>query len=188
MSKLLLSPHNDDAELFACWTLLRHQPQVIVCLRSKVQEQYGITAEQREAETAAAMDILGIEWRQWPMLDSEPDWELAETWLNGWNADPYADHFGDIHVWAPAIEEGGWPHHNKIGELADLVFGYENVTHYLTYSGRPVVKSTVGIEVPYEDEWLILKHRALACYESQITGRTGSAIHFVEDLREFYAV
>lgn len=181
--KLLLAPHNDDEVLFACWTLLREQPRVVVCLRAA--DDY----ERREAETVRAMDILGCEWTQSPIrAGGRPDWEQVEMYLNGYaNADPYADHFGDLHVWAPAWEPKGHDEHNAIADMAVRVFGAENVTHYLTYQ-RGSGHSQSEHEVPYEPAWLALKLRALACYESQIADET-TRPWFGEllEMREWYS-
>ena len=180
MTALFLSPHNDDETLFGAFTLLRHKPKVLVCLRSDKQENvYGfrVTSSEREAETDAAMKILGCEWEQWPFLDSVLDWTMMAEWFT-----PLSLRHGEI--FAPAVEDGGHEQHNHIGEIADIVFGVDRVTHYMTYTnGRG--RST-GVPVPYEREWVALKLRALACYESQIRLES-TGHHFVQGLEEWYA-
>lgn len=183
MKSLLLSPHNDDAELFASFLCLRHQPHVVVCLRSfrmgersYPHRQFRMTFQEREAETAAAMEILGCSWEQWTIPDNLPEPEgylrpaLARLEEREWD-----------QVFAPAVEKEGQFQHNLIGELADEAFG--SVAHYTTYtkSGR----SRDGEEVPFEPEWPALKLRALACYVTQIKHPSTRA-HFIDGgLREY---
>lgn len=184
MTAVFLSPHNDDETLFGAFTLLREQPLVVVCLRSHAQLPFGITSETREAETDAAMSVLGIsEWRQWPIPDTDAEEEVVESFMWGLleGADP------DI-VYAPAVESDGNKQHNLIGRLADVVFG-SSVRRYLTYTGTPGRRSTWGSEVSYERSWPKLKREALDCYQSQIEhfARNGS-LHFADaDQREWYA-
>jgi LmbE family N-acetylglucosaminyl deacetylase len=178
VSVVLLSPHNDDAELFACWALLEHAPHVIVCLKSDRMGQVDypgpvVTAETREAETDAAMRLLGCTWAQWPFLDSAPQWSLVAGAI-GLLADRYD------HCIAPAVEEGGHEQHNVIGRMALESFGPERVTQYLTYT-RLHGRSTDGREVPVD---VARKRCALDCYESQRT-HPMTAAHFKTDLREF---
>ena len=162
MSDLALLPHNDD-ELFCSYTLLRHHPHVVVCLKADVQKHRGtgITAEMREAETQCSMNILGCTWGQMPVSELLPD------------TDRIIEHLAErdyVHaperVWTPAVEEGGHEHHNLIGQIALDVFG-DRVIPYMTYRrgfGRSRGK-TVVIPTPGERS---LKREALNCYESQI--------------------
>lgn len=179
-ASLFLSPHNDDETLFAAFTLLRYKPLVVICLRSQVQEDrgYGITAAMREAETRQAVQVLGCDLIQWPFSDADPDWDALRARLQ--NLD------GGDRVFAPAVEDQGigHPHHDKLGQLADDVFGRDNITHYLTYTQHG--KSTWGTEVPYELPWIGRKLRALSCYTSQY-GHPSCQEHFVRDQREYYA-
>ena len=180
---LLLAPHNDDETLFASFLCLRHRPLIVVCLRSmRMAEksyphpEFSMTFAEREAETAAAMEILGCEWVQWEIPDTRPNPvpELAAMLALAGEWD---------QVFAPAVEDGGQFQHDTIGVLADSIFGADKVTHYLTYTtgGR----STDGEEVPYEPEWPALKLRALACYETQIKHPSTRA-HFLDGgLREY---
>src|SRR5438045_2467666 len=106
---VFLSPHNDDEALFGAYTLLRSRPLVIVCFRSN--GDYGPAAV-REAETEAAMNVLGCQWRQWlhPDAPRTPDWPKVEQSFFA---------LGEPRrVWAPAPEKDGHEQHNGIGELA----------------------------------------------------------------------
>ena len=163
MSSLLLDPHGDDAVLFSCFNLLRHRPRVIVVLRSQVQEDRGtgITAKERELETAAAMDILGASWEQWDFLDRGPDWATVSRRLYR-----VREERKPPVVFAPAFEAGGHDHHNALAEVAADVFGPDRIVSYLTYV-RGVGRSG-GVAVDPDPEMIVLKHRALACFASQI--------------------
>lgn len=181
MSALFLAPHNDDEVLFGSFLIQEHRPEVVVCLRSQVQrERYGITAAVREAETTDALLELGIEtWEQWAYLDSDPDWDAIREHL----ATRYAWPEVGI-VFAPAIEEDGHEQHNRIGALALEVFG-DRVVSYLTYT-RSGGRSRNGTEIQPKPEWVERKHRALACYRSQIA-EPSCAPWFLGDLREYVA-
>lgn len=163
MTDLLLEPHPDDGSLFAAYTLLRHRPHVVTCLRADVQEHRGtrITPTAREAETARAMNILGCNWQQLPVRESKPSVEDLEAWL----VRLLQEHEPE-RVWAPALELGGHEHHNLVAQSAFNVFGFR-VRPYMTYvrgSGRSKGKTAV-IPTPGERD---LKRQALQCYESQM--------------------
>lgn len=181
---VFLAPHNDDESLFGAYTLLRERPHVIVCLRSQRMGTPGyppplVDADTREAETEEAMNVLGIEWTQWPVLDSSVDWdELADRMTHL----PRVFH----RCYAPAVEHGGHVHHNLIGTLALKVFGPGRVTPYLTYTNG-TVRSSGGQLVPYEDGWPELKREALDCYRSQ-AAHPMTGHHFTASLDEFYAL
>jgi LmbE family N-acetylglucosaminyl deacetylase len=175
---IFLAPHNDDETLFGSFTLLREKPHVVVCLKSMVQELrgLGITAAQREAETDAALQALGLsEWTQWQIPDSEPDWDEIEARFRALRAERF---------FAPAFEEEGHAHHNAIAEIAQRVFPRRKLTSYLTYTEHE--RSWKGKLVPFEPEWVILKLRALSCYRSQIYEASTQA-HFLYPQYEYYA-
>lgn len=174
---IFLSPHNDDETLFGAYTLLRYRPLVVICLRSFVQDaiwKNGVSWKTREAETAAAMDVLGCRWVQWEFSDLEPDWPTLKAELR--RLDP-------TRVWAPAVEKEGHSHHNRIGGLAHELF-QSRVVHYLTYTRRG--KSASGKRVAAEPGWRELKRRALDCYVSQ-RNEPRTQAHFERPLDEFYA-
>ena len=176
---VFLSPHNDDETLFGSFTLLRERPRVITVLRSQVQEQRGtgVTYREREAENAAALEVLGItDWEQWTYADDDPPWREIRERLASVQAE---------HVYAPAVERRGHAHHNAIGELAGAVWPGK-VTYYTTYTTWGRTKR--GHEVPWEHEWVLLKLRALSCYRSQIlVPGTWTTHHFLDAQAEYYA-
>lgn len=179
---LLLAPHNDDCELFACYTAIRYRPHVIICLRSErmAASSYPlphIDHETREAETAEAMSLLGLEWTQWTFGDGDPDWDAVDAAMRRLE-------YIDGRVFAPAVEDGGHPHHNRIGDLARRVFG-DRLTAYTTYTNGTV--RSKGAPVAFEPGWPDLKRQAIDCYRSQIDHpMTGH--HFAAPLDEFHAL
>lgn len=191
-SSVFLSPHNDDEVLFGAFTLLRENPHVVTVLRS-VKQSADVSSVMREEETRNALSVLGVtSYEQWGAQDVNPDWK----WVRFAIAD-LAPRFKHCYAPYPEFQEHGYPpgtscppgygvyHHDVIGYLAESAFGYENVTFYKTYTkfgGRV----TSGTEVEYEPEWLLLKLKALACYESQIK-LASTAPHFIDQQREYYA-
>jgi LmbE family N-acetylglucosaminyl deacetylase len=177
---LLLSPHNDDETLFAAYTIMRHQPHVVICLKSQVQEnRYGILASTREAETRHALRLLGItSWEQSLILDTdtEPEPKLVEL------MDSLENRYAPGIVWAPFSEEGGHEQHNLISFFALRAFE-ERTRFYCTYtrgqgrSRRVEVQATAGM--------VARKMRALSSYKSQIE-LENTRYWFVDDtLREY---
>ena len=71
MTALLLEPHHDDATLFAAYTCLREKPLVVTVL-SDSRTQAGVTGAEREAESVAAMEILGCERVSLGFTDGDP--------------------------------------------------------------------------------------------------------------------
>lgn len=180
MTSVFISPHNDDETLFGAFTLIRERPFVVVCLRSHSQEhthRFDVTYQEREAETAAAMEILGCEWEQWPFLDTDR--------IGGEVAEAIADLSRRFdRCYAPAFEDGGHPQHNRIAEIARDEFGPDRVTPYMTYRIGSNGEKSPGQLVPIEWPWIELKLRALACYRSQMMPSTGP--HFLQPLHEWY--
>ena len=156
---VFLAPHSDDEVLFGAFTLLRHKPHVIVCTPG---------GHVREAETAAACQILGVTWEQWRAPLDELVYTLEERRYD--------------RIFAPQPEVDGNSDHNAVGQVARNRFGAA-VTHYMTYTTAGKSK---GRPVEYELDWIGLKLQALACYPSQF-GHPSHAPHFVRGLEEFYA-
>lgn len=176
MTALLLEPHNDDCALFASFTALRFRPHVVTVLRSVVQEGNGIGAHEREIESAAAMGILGCSWEQWNHPDNDPMLHDIRSSLERIDATQKPE-----VVFAPWSEEpGGHDQHWAVGKLAAWVFG-DRVRFYCTY--KVGGDKTRGREVPYEPSWIEKKHRALACYRSQM--ERGPRRLFMMDLHEY---
>lgn len=183
MTALLLDPHGDDGVLFAAFTIMKHRPHVAVCLRSQLQESRGtgITAAEREAETGAALAILDVPaWEQWPIRDDRPDWVAVARLMEQTRDDVKPD-----VVFAPEFEVGGHDHHNAVAEIAARVFGPKLIVSYLTYV-RGSARSDWATEVVPEPDWIVRKHRALACFESQVR-EPSTRPWFMDSLREWVA-
>jgi LmbE family N-acetylglucosaminyl deacetylase len=182
MTALLLSPHSDDAVLFACWSLLAHRPLVVTVLASQLQEDLGmgVTHATRAAEDACAYNLLGCDHTQWPYPDSDPDWGAVENAMRTMDERLQPD-----RVFAPAIEPGGHGQHNAVAQAALSVFG-ERVIGYLTYV-RGNGRSRSDREVPFEPSWPAVKLRAMACYLSQISEPSTRDWFLDGGLREWYA-
>lgn len=157
MTDVFLAPHNDDETLFGAYTCLRHQPLVVVCLRSFVEETWpgGPHYAVRERETGDACALLDCDWLQWTFPDDNPPWEELTAAIAGLGAD---------RVWAPLPEPGGHQHHNAIGRIASHV--YPQTVFYATYTHLNG-KTTAGELVEPEPGWERVKRQAMACYASQ---------------------
>ncbi len=164
--KLLLAPHADDAELFACFTLLREKPLVVLCLPGA--ERHG-AFDVRLAEFVAAMTVLDCPWIN---IADDDDPERLERALRQCDVD---------HVYAPLPEDGGNDDHNLVGEIATRLWPGK-VDFFTTYT--PAGRTTMGQPVPYEPTWPDLKRKALACYQSQ-QAIPGIRAHFTRPLDEY---
>lgn len=179
--KILLSPHDDDVALFACWTALIERPQVVVVFDSYVQADRGlnITAQQRARETENACKVMGLDP---PIRLGFRDNDASVETIN--IADRIKSHLGDgiedVERWmVPAWEEKGHHQHNLVAQLGGQV-------RYLTYTTEG--KSTQGkLVLPPHGYAIAMKLRAMACYLSQMTldPRCGCWPHFLRDLNEY---
>lgn len=178
---IFISPHNDDETLFGAFTILRTLPLVVVVFDSYAQEQRGnpVTWRQRRAETLAACEILGVRAIFLGFSDADPSitaGDVRARLLGALGAYNEA-------VFAPAAEPDGHDQHNLVAAAVDDGPG---VCRYLTYQ-REAGKSTSANAVPVlKPEWIGLKLRALACYESQWAPRLGCYPHFLRDQTEYY--
>lgn len=180
----------DDETLFAAYTCMRERPHVVVCLRSSYQEwDYGVTYQRREAETAAAMEVLGCDWTQLPLYDVRPTWKRVEAEVK-----KIVVAFSAPVVYAPApnFDRNGWTesdqpisglfHHDYIGLMARRLFG-DRVRYYQTYS-RWHGRIEEGEEVIPTAEQVTAKLKALTCYQSQIA-TVSTRMHFIGSQREW---
>lgn len=158
MSALWISPHNDDETLFGAYTLMRYHPVVLVVTDSYIQFERGdgITAEQRRQETLAAMRLLGC-----PVV-----WGgIRDADLNEYNCRNLFESFENFdRVYAPMVQ-GGNVHHDIIGTVAAQMF--PNLIRYPTYT-KTELWTPEGVSVIPEPDEIILKNKALDCYQSQI--------------------
>lgn len=185
MSKLLISTHNDDEALFASFTIQRELPQVAIVYDSFVQVKRGYSscrAEVRRSESQRALRELGVADIIFLGFSDERD-DIEHLVV-----DAFRHRFAKItEVWAPAEEVGGHKQHNLVARAAQSVFGNRIRDRYLSYV-RGQGKSRSDRPVESRPEWILLKLKALACYETQITiPELGCWPHFAEDLKEYYA-
>ena len=178
---VFFAPHNDDAELFACYTLLREKPLVVQVTDSWIQPNrgdVGCDANTRWEETKKAMEILGCPVIRLGMKDFELDYQFFGSFL-------LQSMSGFDTVYAPAIQEGN-PQHDLISRACQAVFK-DKCKLYSTYEkGIWFSKGDVEI-VPTEEEYE-LKKKALSMYKSQLN-LPSTAPHFaaaIEAKNEYF--
>lgn len=177
---LLVSPHNDDETLFAAYVILKHKPNVITCLDGGLKRHIA-PPEQRVAESAAAMRVLGAEsYRHLGMPLDVDDWNVIERQLSELDEPEY--------VWAPLYEQGGHRHHNRLATLAIKLWP-GRVSFYSTYTvdeeGWPHRSRLQNcFHVQTDAGWTRLKREALSCYQSQIE-QDGTRMHFERPMHEW---
>jgi LmbE family N-acetylglucosaminyl deacetylase len=162
---MLLTPHADDETLFACYTLLRERPLVVLCLPGA--ERHGSFAV-RLAEFKAAMKVVGCDWVS--LAERSDELEDALRLLDS-----------PEHVWAPLPEPDGNTDHNIVGDAAASLWP-DRVTFYTTYT--PWSRTMLGRPVSFDPSWPDVKRRALACYRSQQESRL-TRPHFERPLDEY---
>lgn len=164
---VLFSPHNDDETLFACFTLLRYRPRVVVCFPSS--GDYG-ASDVREGESREVVDLLGAgpleQWDGGNLIDRMRALDAA---------------MAPERVWAPS-ERTSHADHKAVALAALKVFG-DRVTRYHTYGADGKIRE--GTPVPFEFGWTAHKLRALSRYRTQIEHPRANKF-FMDDLAEFY--
>jgi LmbE family N-acetylglucosaminyl deacetylase len=198
--KLLIDPHGDDAVLFASFTVMRERPLVLVVFDSFVQPLRGalgcdlMTRRRESLDAMVHLDPPKIEWLGF--RDGDPP--VVNNLTNALVAciDGIDVNFPALEIWAPAYEEGGHEQHNLVARACDAFEGSCRVHRYLTYTRRhgksrledPDYRYPYRAEVlPRSGEDIARKHRALACFKSQmqLDPRIGCADWFMNDLREY---
>lgn len=157
---LLLSPHDDDAALFASFICLREKPVVVVCLDSYIQPlrgEVGCDHITRAHETLKAHEILGVPTIRLGIHDNLATEDGIKTCLSRFA--------GFDTVYAPALQ-GGNPHHDMVSRAALEVFAGK-VRFYTTYT-KNELWTKGDTEVVPTDEELNLKYKAMSCYQSQV--------------------
>lgn len=172
MRSLFLSPHCDDEALFGSFTILKHQPHVLVCFPST--GDYGAT-EQRMEETHKACDWLGTTAS---LLNLQIGLDDALTMADNIRCP-------DI-VWAPNVG-ASHPDHRELAFAAHRVFK-GRVLHYDTYvleaDGTPrKVRVLPPAPIDYP-QWTINKLFALGCHWSQLRHPRAYQF-FLDDMREY---
>lgn len=156
---LLFSPHNDDAVLFASYTLLREKPLVITVTDSWIQFNRGElqTANDRWSEDVEAMKVLGCSIIRLGLRDDM----LSEDQLR----QAFVRFINFNNVYVPALQ-GGNLQHDMVYRVATEVFG-GYCKYYATYTKtEPYTRGNIEITPTVEE--IELKNKALDCYKSQI--------------------
>jgi bacillithiol biosynthesis deacetylase BshB1 len=192
---LVIAAHPDDAELGMAGGILQlkqeGQAVGILDLTDGEPTPHG-SVELRSQETAAASEILGIDWRGNLGLPNrsleaslEARGQLAEVirqtrprWLFApYGVDAHPDHVAATELvqaarfWAKLTKSNlaGEPHH------PERIYDYYSV--HLKHAAQPAY--VLDISQHWEQ-----KQAALACYQSQfVTGRSNQAVSFLEQLQ-----
>lgn len=205
--KLLISPHNDDETLFAAFTIMKERPLVCIVFDSYVQVARGnrrADAITRRMETMVALQYMEIIAA--PIFvglrDDQPDYEYLRTWLKERRDGPIEVSGGFVGynqidgIICPAWEQGGHEQHNGVARVCRDLWPSEQRTEYLTYTRTRGRSRTVlnehgneraAQEVIPTPDMIARKHRALACYKSQMEVEN-CRDWFLGDLREYLAL
>lgn len=174
--KILISPHSDDAVLFASYTILREKPLVITVTHSTLQ---GNNGNERVLEDYEAMRILGVSVCFLGIDENKLTKDILYEKL-----EMFKDSQDDELVFIPSYEDNGNPHHNLINEVAKELWGdidYGRVKEYKTYTG--LEDRSIGKEIVPTEEELELKKKAMLCYQSQI--RNPLTNHYFSTTKEY---
>lgn len=156
---ILISPHSDDACLFAAYTLMREKPLVLTVTSSFIQQNRGenITPDQRREEDIEAMKILGC-----PIIFGN----IRDDIIDSWAVEHLLTKFVNFDtIYAPAIQ-GGNKDHDLIGRIAKEIFK-DKVKQYTTYTPTELY-TTGNLQIVPTEQEILLKDRVLECYKSQI--------------------
>jgi LmbE family N-acetylglucosaminyl deacetylase len=160
--KLLFSPHDDDAPLFASATCVREKPIIVVVTDSFIQPlrgDAGCTAEIRAAENEAACNLLGCQVIRLGIADNLLIHIFEDVFRNAlWRFDR------GTPVYLPALQ-GGNPQHDLVSRVGCEYF--KHTVFYATYAKGQHFTPLGEAVIPTEEE-RALKEKALACYTSQL--------------------
>jgi len=193
---LIVSPHPDDAELGMAGAILKMKDEGlsvgILDLSDGEPTPYG-SAEIRAAETAAATEILGLDWREnlglpnrclEPTLDARaklagvfrqtrPRWLFAPYWI-----DSHPDHVAAT----PLIEAARFWSKLVKTDLPAYPHYPERVLYYYCIHLRQIPQPAFVLDI--SDYW-DRKQAAIECYRSQfIEGQPPELPTVVDRLRD----
>lgn len=193
---LVVAPHPDDAELGMAGAILRFKAEGlrvgVLDLTSGEPTPHG-TPEIRAAETAAATEILGLDWREnlgLPNRSLEPTLEarrrLAGVFRRVQPKLIFAPYWIDAHpdhLAAVALVEAArfWSKLTK-SDLAGEPFYPQRILHYFSVHLRILEQPAFVLDIsPYWER----KRQALECFRSQfIAGRPALPPTFIDTLRD----
>jgi LmbE family N-acetylglucosaminyl deacetylase len=153
--KYLISPHSDDAVLFASYTIQREKPIVVTVTHSTLQ---GGNGNERILEDYRAMKILEVPIMFLGIDEDKLNEETLKQKLKPFLDDEYPE------FWIPAYEENGNPQHNLVNKVIKKMFIM--IKEYKTYTG--LEDRTIGKEIIPTDKELETKKKAMKCYVTQI--------------------
>jgi LmbE family N-acetylglucosaminyl deacetylase len=166
--QVFLSPHPDDAVLFASYLIMRVKPLVVTVTHPTLQ---GDNGNERVLEDYAAMRMLGAPIAYLGIDEDKLTEELLLEKLQ-----VFSD---DTMYYIPEYEENGNPQHNLVHNVVKGMTN--NYKEYKTYSGWNDRSGDVEV-IPTERE-LELKKAAMACYKTQIENQFTS--HYFETYAEY---
>ena len=166
--RVFLSPHPDDAVLFATYTILREKLLVVTVTHPTFQ---GDNGEERVIEDYTALRTLGLPVA---FLGIDED-KLTEEALRG----KLQMFPSDTVFYIPEYEKDGNPHHNIVHDTVRRMT--DNYKEYKTYSGW--LDRSGDTEVIPTPEELALKKRAMLCYQTQI--QNPNTAHYFETYAEY---
>ena len=186
--KLFLSPHHDDETLFAAFTLMREQPLVVFAFDGYVQANRGVnvTAQQRRAESIHAGNELGLLERGYHLglRDDDASVKVDDIVFRLRSVVDVDQRFEAIYM--PMYDADGHDQHNLVA-LAGNMLEADRYVRYSTYTRNGGRQRTANEVAPLDGDMIARKHRALACYTSQLDldPRLGCYPHFMCDLLEY---
>ncbi len=193
---LVVAPHPDDDELGMAGAILKMKDQGlrvgVLDLTSGEPTPHG-SPDVRRQESAAATEILGLDWRDnlglpnrslEPTLEArrklagvfrrqKPRWLFAPYWI-----DAHPDHLATVELveaarfWAKLSKSDlpGEPHHPQ------------RIFHYFCFHLRQIVQPAFVLDITAYWE---KKRAAIECYQSQfVVGRADSGGSLVERFRD----
>jgi bacillithiol biosynthesis deacetylase BshB1 len=192
---LVVAPHPDDAELGMAGAILKARAEGlsvgVLDLTSGEPTPHG-SLETRARETAAATEVLGLDWRDnlgLPNRSLEATLE-ARAKLAGvfrqlrprWIFAPYWEDAHPDHVAATQLIEAArfWSKLTKT-DMPGEPFYPERIYHYYCVHLRLAARPAFVLDI--SDYWE-QKEAAIRCYESQfITGRPAEPPTLIDQLR-----
>lgn len=193
MQKILLSPHNDDAVLFAAFALCANPDMKVVTVydsfvqpanpRLTDDENLCVGATQRRREDKSALRWLGIkEQLCFAGLRDDTDYSSFEI-RQAVDIAAGKPNWSDVELWIPMHHEGGHDQHNAVAEA----FGNAQLTHRYASYIRQTGRVREGAEVRPQPEWIRAKLLAMAEYRSQIEIEALGCWPWFMDLKEYIA-
>lgn len=193
---LVVAPHPDDAELAMGGSILRFQEEGlrvgIIDLTSGEPTPFGSPVI-RARETAAATEVLGLDWRQnldLPNRSLEPTLE-ARAKLAGvfretrprWIFTPYWEDAHPDHLAATELTEAArfWSKLTKT-EMPGEPYYPPRLFYYFCFHLRHIPQPAFIVDISGHWE---KKRAALECYHSQLVqGRPQGTMSIIERLRD----